>query len=366
MLQFQDFESSECETLTKDNQVLITIAKHEAENARLRLENTRLLETVADLESKMGEDDLAKQTASLRRQLHDGAGLVKEKDRVIEILKDELAAHQLELVQREEQLRKTLDELHVLEKDNKALVNRWMLQKEKDANKMNEAIESETSRLAKTSMSKVFSLFRSPSELSSTSEPSSPAPPTHVSLLPTKLIRQYKTPHDDDISCIAMNHDGTLLASGGNDKKLAIYSTATGQVKSLLHGSLKAITSICFNNLGDTVMASSNDNSIKLWDLESKRLKHTLTGHLQNVYAARFATSNCVISGSHDRTIKIWDLTKGYCIKNIFTLSSCNDVASLNADGSGVVGVCWSPAGGADVFSVADKEKSIIRWGRED
>lgn len=62
---------------------------------------------------------------------------------------------------------------------------------------------------------------------------------------------------------------------------------------------------------------------------------------MQNVYAARFVNENTVVlknlkkvSGSHDRTVKIWDLVKGYCVKNLFTLSSCNDVAPMNSDGS--------------------------------
>lgn len=40
---------------------------------------------------------------------------------------------------------------------------------------------------------------------------------------------------------------------------------------------------------------------------------------------------------SHDRTIKIWDLAKGYCIKTILTLSSCNDVCLVEQDGNLIV-----------------------------
>lgn len=101
-----------------------------------------------------------------------------------------------------------------------------------------------------------------------------------------------------------------------------------------LAGSLQGIMSAAFNNQSDHVLATSNDNSTKIWSLESKRLKHTLTGHLAKVYSAKFVGSGAVISGSHDRTIKVWDLVKGYCTKTLFTISSCNDLLPLDDDGT--------------------------------
>ncbi len=98
---------------------------------------------------------------------------------------------QLELVQREEQLKKTKDRVSVLEGDNKALVDRWMMLKEKDANRMNEVIESETSRLAKASMSKVFSLFRSPLSDATPIEVPEQAFQFQSSVLPTRLEKTF-------------------------------------------------------------------------------------------------------------------------------------------------------------------------------
>ncbi|KAH9251693.1 hypothetical protein BASA81_010363, partial [Batrachochytrium salamandrivorans] len=63
----------------------------------------------------------------------------------------------------------------------------------------------------------------------------------------------------------------------------------------------------------------------------------TFTGHTGKVCTGRFTDNNCIISGSHDRTIKIWDLVKGYCVKTIFTLSSCNDLALFGGEGEVIV-----------------------------
>jgi autophagy-related protein 16 len=65
--------------------------------------------------------------------------LLKEKDCVIEILKDELSAHQLELVLREQDLKLTRAKLKTVEDENISLLERWMKLKSQEANKMNEA-----------------------------------------------------------------------------------------------------------------------------------------------------------------------------------------------------------------------------------
>ncbi|RKO83771.1 WD40-repeat-containing domain protein, partial [Blyttiomyces helicus] len=133
--------------------------------------------------------------------------------------------------------------------------------------------------------------------------------------------------HDSDINCIQISRDGALLGTGGNDKKLILYDSKTGAcvASATLVGCNQAVMCVSFNATSDHVLGTSNDNA------------HTLTGHIGKVYAARFTDSNRVISGSHDRTIKLWDLAKGYCIKTIFTLSSCNDLISLDGDGTVIV-----------------------------
>ena len=56
-----------------------------------------------------------------------------------QILKDELATLQLELIQREDQLKEYKEKSKKLESENSDLVDRWILSKQQEAAKMNEA-----------------------------------------------------------------------------------------------------------------------------------------------------------------------------------------------------------------------------------
>lgn len=67
--------------------------------------------------------------------------LVEEKDGVIQILRDELCAHQLELIQREEQITKVAEKLRSAEDENRQLVERWVSAQEGVVTRMNEANE---------------------------------------------------------------------------------------------------------------------------------------------------------------------------------------------------------------------------------
>lgn len=121
---------------------------------------------------------------------------------------------------------------------------------------------------------RVFSLFSTSS--ASMSKPGSPVEEEKVhqrAILPNRVARQYKNPHDDDINCIAISSDGSLLATGGNDKKLVLYSTATGTAKAVLTGALQGVMAVDFNKTAEFILGSSNDNSTKIWDVNSKRLK---------------------------------------------------------------------------------------------
>ncbi|KAJ3274962.1 hypothetical protein HDV01_001826 [Terramyces sp. JEL0728] len=288
-----------------------------------------LIDNVQSLQTELAQlkterDTLQKTSSQMTVKVKDLEELINEKDRVIQILRDELQAHQLELVQRESQLESAQSKVKELENENQDLIRRWISEKEKEAQKINEVNEFvETTLKTKDSMSnRVFSLFKGSSKASALEEEEI-APPS-TSLLPTVLKKQFKKVHDDDINCMGISSDGMLLATGGNDKKLVIHDIRSGTPKAILSGSLQAIMSVAFNRSGDMVLASSNDNSTKIWDLNSKRIIHIFNGHLQKIYSSKFIDSSTII----------WDLVKGYCTKTIFTMSSCNDLSILSPDGS--------------------------------
>ena len=54
------------------------------------------------------------------------------------------------------------------------------------------------------------------------------------------------------------------------------------------------------------VVSGSDDNTLKLWDLESGRCVQTLTGHSGTVDAVAVVDAQRVLSGSDDNTLKVW------------------------------------------------------------
>ena len=60
---------------------------------------------------------------------------------------------------------------------------------------------------------------------------------------------------------------------------------------------------------GQTLISGSADTTIKIWCLNTAKLKHTLTGHLDAVNSVAMSHAvQILISGSADKTIKIWQV----------------------------------------------------------
>src|SRR5207237_37780 len=124
--------------------------------------------------------------------------------------------------------------------------------------------------------------------------------------------------------------DGTRLA--GTDKKSAnwspvrIWNATTGREVLSIPNSSRAALSLAFSPDGKRLAwGTSEDRSVKVWDLEAWQLRFTLTGQKDMTAGLAFSPDGRrLASASPDRTVRVWDMTRerpGEVVLPLLTLS---------------------------------------------
>lgn len=148
--------------------------------------------------------------------------------------------------------------------------------------------------------------------------------------------------HQSVVCCVKFSNDGKYLATGCN-RSAQMYDVVTGEKvhifsdENVKDGDLY-IRSVSFSPDGKWLACGAEDKTVKLWDIERKRLHHTFSGHELDIYSLDFSRDgNFIVSGSGDKKAKIWDVEKGECV---FTLGN-EEVGPKD----GVTSVAFSPDG---------------------
>jgi WD40 repeat protein len=70
------------------------------------------------------------------------------------------------------------------------------------------------------------------------------------------------------------------------------------------------VHSVAFSPDGKTLASGSDDNTIKLWDAQTRQELAALKGHAGSVYSVVFSPDGeTLASGSKDKTVKLWEGT---------------------------------------------------------
>lgn len=128
--------------------------------------------------------------------------------------------------------------------------------------------------------------------------------------------------HDSVVCCVRYSSDGKFLATGSN-RSARIFDAATGQIVATF-GKDSAINphhvddeetyvrAVCFSPDGKWLVTGAEDHVAKVWDVQSRTVKHRLMGHEMDVYSVDSSPdSRFVVSGSGDEKAKIWNLETG-------------------------------------------------------
>ena len=142
------------------------------------------------------------------------------------------------------------------------------------------------------------------------------------------------TTHSDPVMSIVFSSDGKTLASGSWDNTIKLWDLETKTVITTLSGHSNNVNSLALSPDGKTLASGSLDQTIKLWDLETKTIIDTLTGHSNSVISIAFSPDGRTLaSGSRFSAVKLWDLETKTIIDTLNRYSNFANSIAFSPDG---------------------------------
>lgn len=156
-------------------------------------------------------------------------------------------------------------------------------------------------------------------------------------------------PQQVDASEIANSRCGDRLASASDDQTVKLWDVQTGECLKTFVGHTDWIQSVHFSPDGQMLATGSRDQTVKIWDVDTEKCLQTLTGHTHRVRSVMFnPQGTMLVSSSDDRTIKLWQVKTGRCLQ---TLQGHQDL---------VLSVAFHPSG--DWIASAGADRTIKLW----
>lgn len=109
------------------------------------------------------------------------------------------------------------------------------------------------------------------------------------------------------VNVLAFNADGTLLASGHEDRCLRVWDLVNMRELGVLAGHTGTVSCLEFSPDGNYIASGSTDRHVLLWDLRIGQSVASFPGHEDMVLSLSFSPDgSTILSGSSDRSARMW------------------------------------------------------------
>ena len=139
--------------------------------------------------------------------------------------------------------------------------------------------------------------------------------------------------HDGIVNAVAVSPDGGVIASGGDDGTVRLWSARTHrQLGAPLTGHRRRVTDVAFAGDGSTLLSGGDDETVRTWDVASHRRLGELKVSRHGV-AALAVHDGLLVTASWDGKVRFWDRTTGRRRGPVLGLSGGPNALALSRDG---------------------------------
>jgi len=154
---------------------------------------------------------------------------------------------------------------------------------------------------------------------------------SHCATVDTHCVRA-------NVLCLCLAVHGPCTTSGGascDGVLTRLRLPCVLSVPMLVHGNSKgksnvlkghsgAVRSVCFSADSRFLLTASDDKTMKLWSLPTRKFQCSLSGHSNWVRSGVLSPdTRLALSGSDDKTVKLWDLTKRRATATYYDHEGC-------------------------------------------
>lgn len=155
--------------------------------------------------------------------------------------------------------------------------------------------------------------------------------------------------HEHAVLSVAFSPSGKLLASGNADETIKVWDYDSRSLIRVFKGDDADTYAIAFSPDEKLLASAHQYNSINLWDIRAGALKQSLEGHTNVVSSIAFSPNGKTLaSGSWDDTIRLWEVATGTHLRTI------------SGHDSDVLAIAYSPNG--RVIASGSWDSKIKLW----
>eukprot|EP00271_Cylindrocystis_brebissonii_P017109 TRINITY_DN430_c1_g1_i1.p1 TRINITY_DN430_c1_g1~~TRINITY_DN430_c1_g1_i1.p1 ORF type:complete len:364 (-),score=43.11 TRINITY_DN430_c1_g1_i1:384-1475(-) len=142
------------------------------------------------------------------------------------------------------------------------------------------------------------------------------------------------TGHKAAIYCMKFSPDGSVIASGSQDKEIFLWRTE-GECENsrVMKGHRNAVLDLHWTTDGSQIVTASPDQTVRAWDAETGKQTKRMAEHSSFVNSCALSRRGptLIASASDDGTAKLWDMRQRGCLQTFAEKYQVTSVAFSDA-----------------------------------